>query len=233
MSFLCHPQIAAKLCHAAYFDDEDSVRGLVYDADIRFEEVHLLQKDNAACVVSIHPHCIVVAFRGTDEGKDWLDNLDAEHTNDWHKGFQKHYDKLSLEWLRILHDNPSKPVYFTGHSLGGAVAVIAACEMVFSSGCITFGAPRVMWKGSQVDKQFNFPMLRVTRAADPVPHLPSRWRFKHIGHWLFIDHKGKSHHPHPSLWVRFNSAVRELVFKHDKDPHHITRYIQDLEVKND
>ena len=232
MSFLCHPQISAKLCHAAYFTDEQSVDGLVYAIDPEFGEVHLIEKDNAACIVAVHPRYIVVAFRGTNEINDWEDNLDTRHYGDWHEGFYKHYTKISQEWKRVVYAHSSRPVYFTGHSLGGAVAFISACHFGYTSGCITFGAPRALWRKSPIKKHINFPVSRITRAADVVPHVPSYLQgFRHYGEWLFIDHKGNQYDK-PSLFRRFNSAMRQVFFKHEADPHHITKYMKDLEVTN-
>jgi hypothetical protein len=67
------------------------------------------------------------------------------------------------------------PVFITGHSLGGALAVLATRYVANGSrgACYTFGQPRV---ANQVfNAQIFTPVYRVVNAADAVPAVP----FKH------------------------------------------------------
>ena len=71
-----------------------------------------------------------------------------------------------------IRDHPGLPVFVTGHSLGGALAVVATRYIANGSrgACYTFGQPRV---GNQhfVEQIFT-PVYRVVNAADIVPALP-------------------------------------------------------------
>lgn len=75
---------------------------------------------------------------------------------------------------------PGYNLYFTGHSLGGAIAAITAFEMrrlgaIDDATVYTFGQPRT---GNEAWAQmFNalFPQTyRVVNSRDPVPHLPTQ-----------------------------------------------------------
>ncbi|KAF5527941.1 Lipase A [Colletotrichum aenigma] len=112
--------------------------------------------------------------------------------------------KLVLpELKRLREEYPDYPVHLVGHSLGGAVAMLAALEIKVSLGwddviVTTFGEPKVGNQGlcDYVDTVFgldkedgeernamNRTYRRVTHAGDPVPLLPlTEWGYKpHAG----------------------------------------------------
>ncbi|MDZ7685749.1 MAG: lipase family protein [Gammaproteobacteria bacterium] len=73
---------------------------------------------------------------------------------------------------RLGEQGQGAPVYFTGHSLGGALAMIATRELAFDScgACYTFGAPRAadynyFWR-------MKTPHYRVVNSSDMVPRVP-------------------------------------------------------------
>jgi hypothetical protein len=63
-------------------------------------------------------------------------------------------------------------LYLTGHSLGGALALIATREIGSDStgACYTFGQPRVSGYGFAQD--IKTPIYRVVNASDIVPRVP-------------------------------------------------------------
>eukprot|EP00405_Crypthecodinium_cohnii_P020120 CAMPEP_0206481974 /NCGR_PEP_ID=MMETSP0324_2-20121206/38541_1 /ASSEMBLY_ACC=CAM_ASM_000836 /TAXON_ID=2866 /ORGANISM="Crypthecodinium cohnii, Strain Seligo" /LENGTH=320 /DNA_ID=CAMNT_0053959719 /DNA_START=214 /DNA_END=1173 /DNA_ORIENTATION=- len=80
------------------------------------------------------------------------------------------------------------PIDITGHSLGGAMSVLAAFDLSKEGynlrNVYTFGAPRVgdMTFHVAVRETVHVPIYRVTRSDDPIPLLP--WRtteFMHVG----------------------------------------------------
>lgn len=125
----------------------------------------------------------VLSFRGTE--KDWRDikaDLDARfykgrggariHTGFLHAyqqirdAVRPHVDKLFKEEYQL---------YVTGHSLGGALAIVATRDLNRDniSACYTFGSPKVG------NEEFGYaikpPIYRVVNAVDAVPRVPPTW----------------------------------------------------------
>jgi hypothetical protein len=93
---------------------------------------------------------------------------------------------------------PSAKIFVTGHSLGGALAVLAAVDLKKNFYprtymiLYTYGQPRV---GNEAFSDFIFSQLdgyyvRVTHYDDAVAHLPPRIKgFKHAGNELWFVNK--------------------------------------------
>lgn len=116
----------------------------------------------------------VLVFRGTDELRDWVRNLRAVPAA-WsrggrvHAGFARALHRIWRE-LRERLERADGPLVCTGHSLGGALALLAASRVPAAS-VWTFGAPRVG------DRAFaralhDIPVQRVVNGRDLVPQLP-------------------------------------------------------------
>jgi predicted lipase len=138
----------------------------------------------------------VVAFRGTlpESFSNWILDLDASKFADYdsipnaqvHSGFLDAYNSVSgplkTAFNQLMQQYPGSNVLFTGHSMGAAMANLAATDMLAVGGnggqamLITFGCPRV---GNQAYASFaenNFALSwRITHAADIVPHVPPMW----------------------------------------------------------
>lgn len=87
-----------------------------------------------------------VVFRGTSGFEGWFSNLKVIQTA-WPGGGSVHAgfldDFLSLWDALLPHaDGTGRPLYYAGHSLGGALAVLAAAARP-ATAAYTFGAPRV------------------------------------------------------------------------------------------
>jgi triacylglycerol lipase len=80
------------------------------------------------------------------------------------------------------------PLYICGHSLGGALAIVATwkLESRYNAACYTFGGPRV--GNSACADRFKTPIYRIVNGADPVPFIPPTNRFvkplKFLLRWL-------------------------------------------------
>lgn len=92
------------------------------------------------------------AFRGSDDSEDWKNNLDSGNTvlpgTSWrvHKGFLKEWEKLKPFIQAIRAKLSCSELFFTGHSMGGAVATLAFLE--FGGSAYTFGGPQTMHRES-------------------------------------------------------------------------------------
>jgi len=163
----------------------------------------------------------VVVFRGSCTLKNVatdLDYRDADHKAmvalanesgmllptgmNLHRGFVAAYLALRQELVELLgelslEDGPDAPpltLHVTGHSMGGAMAMLAALEIDHLSRCgglhvghvqtTTFAAPRLgdakfasLWQRTFPDPS-DFWALQVP--SDAVPHLPfAAWGFRH------------------------------------------------------
>ena len=125
----------------------------------------------------------VLAFRGT-EANSWEDvksDLDARFYKGqdgikMHTGFRDAYNQVGQQIGRVIDELPDGySLYITGHSLGGALAVIATKELERDSlaACYTFGSPRV--GNEEFGEEIRAPIYRIVNAADGVPRLPPSW----------------------------------------------------------
>ncbi len=126
----------------------------------------------------------ILSFRGTEGFKDWLTNIDivlkethipgTKHEALIHSGFQRAFNSVKpaiLSKLTPITDGGST-LYLTGHSLGGALALIATRDIARRShgSCYTFGSPRVGRFGFA--DYIKTPIYRVVNANDLVPRIP-------------------------------------------------------------
>ena len=122
----------------------------------------------------------VLAFRGT-EANSWKDvrtDLDARFYKGrdgikLHTGFRDAYKQVGQLVESAVGELPDDySLYITGHSLGGALAVIAAKELERDSvaACYTFGSPRV--GNEEFGEEIRVPIYRIVNAADGVPRVP-------------------------------------------------------------
>ena len=125
---------------------------------------------------------ITLAFRGTEATsiKDIKADADARTTKcetggKIHMGFNEAFAKVATAIQEKIDKKEfqKKPLFITGHSLGGALATIAAKRLSHKGGiaaCYTFGAPRV--GNDEWVANIKTPIYRVVNAADCVTMLP-------------------------------------------------------------
>lgn len=137
---------------------------------------------------------IAVAFRGSEcfdqafsafveslvrPKEDFLNK--GEVQSYWKRGFEKLWPSMEAKVKALIADNPSYPVWVTGHSLGGAMASLASAWLSYYKVAsrknlilYTFGMPRV----GNYDYALEHDRLvsnswRVVNYDDAVPHFPS------------------------------------------------------------
>ncbi|CAD5218413.1 unnamed protein product [Bursaphelenchus okinawaensis] len=87
---------------------------------------------------------------------------------------------ISAEFIKLFAQNPHYEVLVTGHSLGGAMASIAAMDLVHMAKVpseqvklVTFGQPRTGDQKFAEDHDRLIPhTYRITHGRDIVPHVP-------------------------------------------------------------
>lgn len=156
---------------------------------------------------------IVVAFRGSSNIPNWISDLDFIKTTypnpacgcEVHRGFLGEWLSMSYDVLNDVNallstHGSNTPVFVTGHSLGAAVSILAAMDIITHATAnvmvYNFGEPRVgdstfaAWAAGRLSagKQY-----RVTHERDPVPHVPPMdFGFLHTPHELWYDNDGNS-----------------------------------------
>src|SRR5260370_27641130 len=152
---------------------------------------------------------LVVALRGTENFHDWLDNLDLipapyapiPGSGMVHQGFQLVYYAIRNNLRQIVQKivqnqaQQLREIFITGHSLGGALAGLAAPDLVNDVAAkllptvYTFADPNV--GQSDFTSFYNSRVnvcYRVVNMWDLVPHLPpSQAGYDHEGNPLSID----------------------------------------------
>jgi hypothetical protein len=118
---------------------------------------------------------VVVAVRGTVSLKDWGINLKALRSRGKRRGYHLGFLREAESAVGPLTDQiePRQPIYFTGHSLGGAVASILPYVFPNTYNRMTpyvFAAPRFANTALAISEA---PYAYV-RAEDVVPHLPPK-----------------------------------------------------------
>ena len=147
----------------------------------------------------------IVAFRGTETSDrgDILSDADARRTatasGKVHTGLLRALDEVWDELEDTLRpDSGGNALWFTGHSLGGALAALAAARCVLErgmevSGVHTFGQPRVGNRrfASRLDEALRHRYFRFINNEDTVPNLPLAFRFRHAGEMCWFDEQGR------------------------------------------
>jgi hypothetical protein len=159
------------------------------------------------------PQHTIVAFRGTSNPAEWINNLRTNQSSfvyegtsygNVHRGFLNLYKRLNEQIFKAAQTfDTNRPCYFTGHSLGGALATLAAAEITLRLPALkpqaqlyTYASPRVgdldftQFYRQQVPNSY-----RVLNLCDTVPMTPpSRIRqleFVHVGQpWMFLSQTG-------------------------------------------
>ena len=147
-------------------------------------------------------HDSVVVFRGT-EVNDWNDiradanalTAIAETVGKVHRGFKSEVDEIWPHIEKALESN-RKPLWFCGHSLGGAMANICAARAMLSyiktepEGVFTYGSPRVGCK--KYVSHVKLPHYRWVNNNDIVTRVPPVFLgYRHSGSEMYIDRLGR------------------------------------------
>eukprot|EP01060_Flectonema_neradi_P034517 TRINITY_DN6072_c1_g1_i3.p1 TRINITY_DN6072_c1_g1~~TRINITY_DN6072_c1_g1_i3.p1 ORF type:complete len:2475 (+),score=365.76 TRINITY_DN6072_c1_g1_i3:1752-9176(+) len=129
-----------------------------------------------------------------------------------HKGFYKLWLNLREQIYRIMEENPevkeifypkssNNPLIFTGHSLGGALATLAALDFATDKSgrsdrniiVYNFGCPRIGNAAfAQLCEKYVPESYRIINKGDMVPIMPPNfvW-YQHAGHPVLLNSSGE------------------------------------------
>lgn len=113
-----------------------------------------------------------------------------------HAGFHNEYLRYRERILEYVGQHPDKNIYVTGHSLGGALAVLNGFDIAAHTQrpvtVFTFGQPRVGGKKFREAYEELVPdSYRVVVDGDPVARIPGMLiDYAHVGKLLQFDQEG-------------------------------------------
>jgi triacylglycerol lipase len=207
---------------------------------IGLPEIRFYDRDGAQAYIFANEEDVVVVCRGTEphDRNDVRADLAiglvlAETVGRVHRGFKQEVDDLWPRLEQALLSN-TRTLWFTGHSLGGAMAAICAGRCVLSHirsnprGLVTFGAPRI---GTRRYVQYvQFEAHRWVNNNDIVARVPPAWfGYRHKGSEIYLNAYGQIRRltgwqRTKDRWRGFLRGLKCGEFDHFAD-HAIDRYI--------
>jgi len=166
-------------------------------------ETAFIEQRGVQCYVSVASAFVIVSFRGTevDEFQDVLDDARFalvrwnESGAKVHHGFREAFERIEphlADALALI--GSERTLWFSGHSLGGALAVLAADRFGRAHGVLSIGSPRV-GNGAfatAFDARFAAVTARYVSNRDLVTRVPPRrpFGYEHVGELRQIDASG-------------------------------------------
>ncbi|WP_328916740.1 MULTISPECIES: lipase family protein [unclassified Streptomyces] len=219
-----------------------------------FESTHEMPfpiEDTQAYVMA-DDRMIVTGFRGTEVAKirDWLTDVDTPPVPGpankgfvhygFHQALQSVYPRIRDTIQEFRTDGQS--IWFTGHSLGGALAMLAGARFYFEQprllpdGVYTFGQPRTCERllAGAHNTAFRNRFYRFVNNNDIVPQLPPEPVYTHVSALRYFDANGSLHESMPliaGLQDRAKGLGADLFAPETvgvKD-HHLPNYLAALE----
>jgi triacylglycerol lipase len=213
----------------------------VYIPRLGLKLENFADRDGAQAYIFGSETDIVVACRGT-EPNDWNDvkadvnvlMVVAETVGRVHRGFKQEVDDLWPELEKVIASD-ERTLWFTGHSLGGAMATISAGRCFLAHiqatprAVYTFGAPRVGTK--RYINNVKVDLSRWVNNNDIVPRVPPTWLgYQHTGQRFYINTYGKvrkmsKRQRVKDRWRGFFMGLKQGKVDHFSD-HAIARYVE-------
>ena len=194
--------ICAELARLAYWRFEQDAEVLEKFksvlAQAGFAEPEFFNDDmtSTQCFATFKVDTVYVAFRGSqpDDPTDILiDGLFLpvhwQGPGLVHDGFLRAYNSIATSLSDWLDEISHHKIYFTGHSLGAALATLAAAQTT-QSRLVTFGSPRV--GNAEFAAVFaNRVVDRYVNCADIVTSLPPESEYyEHVHGMHYLDRHG-------------------------------------------
>ena len=185
-------ELAAILAHycALAYERPEVVAAALPGAKVIFVD----RDDSQAYIIECSSHT-AVAFRGTQvfsgfSAADIASNLWVRRAA-WapgsvHRGYREAILDIAHEVKGALLA-PNRPLYFTGHSLGGALATLASTLPPGPTATYTFGSPRV---GNAAFAAALRNVTRIVHADDIAPKYPLPLGYRHGGEAWHLTEDG-------------------------------------------
>lgn len=216
LSWIQRSLLFAELARLSYAVPE-AVERIAYEGGL--DHCDYVEHDGAEGYVLSNRHDCIIVCRGT-EPNQWNDiRADA---NAWtiasevgrvHSGFYSEVNDLWPKLENKIKEN-QRPLWFAGHSLGGAMAGICAVRCKLApipsdpKAIFTYGAPRI---GDRKYASFlKIKHYRWVNNNDIVPRVPPVWLgYHHMGQEIYLNRYGRI--SMIRSWLRVHDRLRGLL----------------------
>ncbi len=204
-----------------------------------FTEILKLSRfPDAQLIAAIEGRTAFISFRGSASAVDWIVDL-LVWPFFWplrHFGFGWAWRSLKPELTQWLSDHSKQfdDVLLTGHSLGGAMAHLAAMDLSLEysiRSVITFGAPKACFAGTasrydrqvvhgRADQTLKDVTYCVVNGRDIVAKVPlGIMLFNEVGRLIYIDQHGIVHGTQTGWKTRSDESI-----------HYMSQVLEPLEI---
>jgi len=184
-------EIAVLLAEASQAAYANSVALTTWANDVGFGEMQTFDRGDVQGFFCSAPSVTLLVFRGTSNLGQWLrDAQFAPWPHPWgfvHRGFLDGVEAVEVDLEKFdAAAKSAEHVWVTGHSLGGALAVIAAARLKIrgiTCRLCTYGQPRVGFSNFADRFSIELPgkLLRFVNQSDIVPRVPPGLLYRHTG----------------------------------------------------
>ena len=169
-----------------------------------FTQHHPFDQGDTQGFIVMADGVVLIAFCGTKSLGDWIDKLDVPPESrpygNVHGGFLEAFRRVDQDIRVALPAGivTGRRVWLTGHSLGGALATVAAAEFKDAlpvTGIYTYGQPRLGDSAVRAFFKLHHPdrFIRFVNDHDVVPCVPPG--YQHVGRLIYFDSGGNVQQP--------------------------------------
>ena len=229
--------LMAKLSNLAYilFEQNEKAKLEVILATASFRLLDIFNGNSTQAYLAQGQYFNVLVFRGTEQNTadikaDLNFNVYRTKKGRLHRGFINAYNEVGDKLAKSVAQLDNKPLYITGHSLGGALASIATSMLATDkiAACYTFGSPRV--GNEDFDANLKVPVYRVVNATDAVTRMPLLLMgYTHVGDLRYLTGDSRllrNVSTFRAFWILVTSILRDVASP--GNDHKVQNYINKL-----
>lgn len=238
--------LMAQVSAASYESDRDQLADSLSGLGLTLDSISIKDSNTGTQgLLAYNNDIVVLAFRGTEDFKDWLGNAKAwenkiksgpncDQTVKVHQGFKDAIRSVTKDGKLLSRiaelQQSGRKFYLSGHSLGGALATLTAylsTETINIDGIYTFGQPPVGNAGFRqcYDAQLLEKTFRFVNYKDVVPRVNPNNNLKHVGLLLFLNKDGNLATEEPKGLLNTAKNVLDTALV---ESHSIDAYLNDL-----